>query len=560
MRCSVRECLLDTYEAFDCQTSATDAAGVTTFTYDPYGQLISEQVSGLYSKTLTRHYDLFGRTVGYSVDGERKQTNLKSSLTYPNEAVVTWSYEPHRDLLTAVTNATYSTYVYTNDLLGRRTSKNDEQYGYNVRDELISANDTSYAYDDIGNRTIAEGKTYTANNLNQYTAIDDFTPQYDADGNQTLIKTPTGIWSVTYNAENRPVRWTRGDTIVTMTFDRLGRRVDYYETRAGQVATHFRFVYDNFLCVQRLNAANGNAVRTEFVWDPTEPIATRPLIMRAKNWGLNLFYTHDGNKNVSEVFYHALQNGIAAHYDYAPFGTVTRTARATRVTNRDILSENPFRFSSEYHDFTLDLVYYNYRYYNSMYGRWENRDPFGSINLFLFCLNSPEYNYDWLGLEVIFYGGDVLKAIEYLLNNAKAVTGENALALPIPKVEVISQTIDAVCDENCHPEGIRYIATVTIKPKSDVSPASVVMPKWKSSSASEAERELFRQVYKLVLEHEQEHVRIWNKYMNKLFVEYTDSYESCSKHGILDLAKSNAKEKTDNGLQTPFRAIYERKQ
>ncbi len=29
-------------------------------------------------------------------------SNLKSSLTYPNEAVVTWTYEPHRDLLTAV--------------------------------------------------------------------------------------------------------------------------------------------------------------------------------------------------------------------------------------------------------------------------------------------------------------------------------------------------------------------------------------------------------------------------------------------------------------------------
>ena len=56
-------------------------------------------------------------------------SNLKSQLTYPNDAVVTWSYEPHRDLLTAVTNATYSTYVYANDLLGRRTSKNDEQYG-----------------------------------------------------------------------------------------------------------------------------------------------------------------------------------------------------------------------------------------------------------------------------------------------------------------------------------------------------------------------------------------------------------------------------------------------
>ena len=147
--------------------------------------------------------------------------------------MVTWSYEPHRDLLTAVTNATYSTYVYTNDLLGRRTSKNDEQYTYNVRDELIAADEVSYNYDDIGNRTTAEGKTYTANNLNQYTAIDDFTPQYDDDGNQTLVKTETGIWSVTYNAENRPVRWQSGDTVITMAFDRMGRRVEMQTMKDG---------------------------------------------------------------------------------------------------------------------------------------------------------------------------------------------------------------------------------------------------------------------------------------------------------------------------------------
>ena len=96
----------------------------------------------------------------------------------------------------------------------------------------------------------------------------------------------------------------------------------YSETLSDTVTKEERFVYDGYLCVQRLDATQNNAVRTEFVWDPTEPVATRPLAMRAKNWGLNLFYSHDGNKNVSEVFYHAPQNGIAAHYDYAPFGAV----------------------------------------------------------------------------------------------------------------------------------------------------------------------------------------------------------------------------------------------
>lgn len=102
---------------------------------------------------------------------------------------------------------------HTTDLLGRRSLKSGNLYGYNIRDELISANDISYAYDDIGNRTTAEGKTYTA--------IDDVTPQYDADGNQPLIKTETGIWSVLYNAENSPIRWESGDTVITMAFDRM---------------------------------------------------------------------------------------------------------------------------------------------------------------------------------------------------------------------------------------------------------------------------------------------------------------------------------------------------
>ena len=157
---------------------------------------------------------------------------------------------------------------------------NDEQYGYNARDELTSADEVSYNYDDIGNRTTAEGKTYTANNLNQYTAIDDFVPQYDDDGihaptsmsevgNQTLIKAETGIWSVIYNAENRPIRWQSGDTVITMAFDRMGRRVEMRTVKDG-AETLQRFVYDNYLCVQQLRGAD-NALFHSYVWDPTNP-------------------------------------------------------------------------------------------------------------------------------------------------------------------------------------------------------------------------------------------------------------------------------------------------
>ena len=368
-------------------------------------QRIERQTKSQDSKTLTRHWDTYGRTVGYSVDGDRKQSitydsatgriaesdgfrwdylagsNLKSKLTYPNDAVVTWSYEPHRDLLTAVTNATYSTYVYTNDLLGRRTSKNNEQYGYNVRDELISADEVSYNYDDIGNRTTAEGKTYAANNLNQYTAIDDFVPQYDDDGNQTLIKTETGIWSVTYNAENHPIRWESGDTVITMAFDRMGRRVEM-RTMKDDTETLQRFVYDNYLCIQQLRGAD-NALFHSYVWDPTEPIATRPLIFRPAS-GVLSYYFHDGNKNVSDL---VDVHETVVHYDYTPFGTPTVSAR----------SENPYTFSSEYMDDGLGLVYYNYRHYSPSYGRWLSFDPIKTV-LGLYKYPNPISTTDRLGL------------------------------------------------------------------------------------------------------------------------------------------------------------------
>ena len=98
---------------------------------------------------------------------------------------------------------------------------------YNVRSELISADDVSYAYDDIG--------IYAPTSVSEV-------------GNQTLIKTETGIWSVLYNAENRPIRWQSGDTVITMAFDRMGRRIEMRTVKDDE-ETLQRFVYDNYLCV-----------------------------------------------------------------------------------------------------------------------------------------------------------------------------------------------------------------------------------------------------------------------------------------------------------------------
>ena len=224
-----------------------------------------------------------------------------------------------------------------------------------------------------------------------------FLPQFDDDGNQTLIETATGVWSVTYNGENRPVAWTCGTTNIVMKFDRMGRRVEYLETVGGVTNAHHRFMYDGYLCIQRLNAASNNAIDLVFGWDPSEPVATRPLVLQ-KYGQYNMFYTHDGNKNVSELVFFQQANGIAAHYEYAPFGAVTATSRSTPVTAYDFCEYNPFRFSSEYCDISICLMFYNYRHYETTIGRWLSKDPLLPYTHYRFIRNDVLCNVDFLGL------------------------------------------------------------------------------------------------------------------------------------------------------------------
>jgi len=225
------------------------------------------------------------------------------------------------------------------------TESRIDAYGYNVRDELVSAAQNgnveyAYSYDDIGNRLssseLGTNRTYTANSLNQYTSITAqgesvFQPVFDLDGNQTLVKTSTGIWQVTYNGENRPVQWTCGTTNLTMKYDHMGRRVEYVECVGENIRKHQRFVYNGYLCIQRLDGANGNVVTDHFGWDPTEPIATRPLVWRHGSGSSTstFVYTHDGNKNVSEVVSLSGTPVISAHYDYSPFGETASTQNDT---------------------------------------------------------------------------------------------------------------------------------------------------------------------------------------------------------------------------------------
>ena len=199
--------------------------------------------------------------------------------------------------------------------------------------------------------------------------------------------------------------------VLAMTYDRNGRRIEYVEAISNLVFNtcvtnlHQRFVYDGYLCLQRLNAAVSNAVTDLFEWDPTEPIAARPLYWqrREASGNYSLFYTHDGNKNVSDVVFYQRARGVAAHYEYAPFGEVTIQTGGHDSGSFDFTALNPWRFSSEYCDI-CGLDYYLFRYYDPIYGRWISCDYIEScktVSLYGFCNNAPIYCFDWKGLSCV---------------------------------------------------------------------------------------------------------------------------------------------------------------
>ena len=451
------------YDHLGQLTQITDASGTRTFAYNPYGEPETDclEANGL-SWQVSELYDGLGRQAGYelSADGRRvqqarlsydgkgrlsalaaegmetpfswtycEQGGLVEQLAYPNGMTRVNTYENSRDLLSVIDYRRPGSanpparHEYDYDALGRPTRRRDtwntaapkttRLFTYNSRGELVGdqlrpGGRFGYQYDNIGNRKEAFefGSTtdYETDELNRYAGIAGngaaaFVPQYDADGNQTLVKTSTGIWTVTYNAENRPVKFESedGGTTVECAYDSMGRRFEKKVTVGGTTGFHARYLYRDYLQVAECDLTGETPVLVRsYLWDPSEPEATRVLAMT--RWEANgtqvkehLYCMHDAMKNVTSLFGEA--RGRRALYEYRPYGGLV-------TSEGNMAQENKFRFSCEYMDDELGLIYYNYRHLNPRDGRWISRDPIaeqGGWNLFAFVNNNGIINFDYLG-------------------------------------------------------------------------------------------------------------------------------------------------------------------
>ncbi len=427
-------------------TQVRDDAGVRTIGYNSYGEQETDSLlAGGVTHLITETRDTLGRSTGFIYakngtvqhtvttghasdgrinsagfvhEGEEKVfrydylpgSNLLHRLTHPNGVTLMQTYEAKRNLITEMLyingNQTAASRRYEYDSMGRPTTRYQQQeertqrdsFEYNSRSELTAASlgidQYSYRYDNIGNRIIADGKSYTTNELNQYASVGDFVPQFDADGNQTLLKTGTGVWQVEYNAENRPVRFTRiegtSTSVVECAYDYKGRRATKKVTINGSVMLYQRFLYRGYLQIACCDLTRSNHPCIWLItWDPTQAHATRPLaIQKDATW---YTYGWDSTKNICEVYG---QHGyIRTNYTYSPYGEVNVLGDVTQ----------PLQWSSEYSDSEMALVYYNYRHYNPMDGRWIGRDAIGEmggVNMYCFVKNLPVILNDYQGNSI----------------------------------------------------------------------------------------------------------------------------------------------------------------
>jgi RHS repeat-associated protein len=405
--------------------SSAGATSLLSRAHDPLGRPVGTHLRDVPSSvpvySVTYAYDGKGRfhSVSSSVDAVSSVVNYSY---LPNSGLISgWdngtlstvrSYEPNRNLITAISNHWGSTpisvYAYENDELARRTRRVDNasvtnEFGYNIRSEVIEAlmgtNTYDYAYDPIGNRQAytnnGEALAYLANALNQYTAITNGGLRvlaYDLDGNLTN----DSVFAYTWDGENRLTGVTGSGVAATYEYDYMSRR--YRKTVSGVTNT---FLYDGWNLIQEVSASAGAVVTNVYTWgldlsgsmQGAGGIGGLLSVTRSTSSGTATYFScFDANGNLTD--YVGTNGTVAAHYEYGPFGGTIESSGTKADDFR-------FRFSTKYHDDETALYYYGYRYYNPELGRWVNRDPMSENvgpQLFNFVCNNSISGIDLLGL------------------------------------------------------------------------------------------------------------------------------------------------------------------
>ena len=240
------------------------------------------------------------------------------------------------------------------------------------------------------------------------------TVSYDYDGNRTT----DGRWDYTWDTENRLTeiktsltsgtsRSSTKSTKVQFDYDYLGRRIrkQVYDTALSTMPSKtILYLWDGWNCIAEIDGTDSQF----YVWGKdisgTQQGAGGVeglLFVHELSLGYAVEDTHcagyDGNGNVVVMVDCGATPGdeISARFEYSPFGKEIRRSGS-------FAKKNPFRFSTKYTDDETGMLYYGYRYYDPIQGRWLSRDPIGEeggLNLYGFVGNCGVQRIDALGMR-----------------------------------------------------------------------------------------------------------------------------------------------------------------
>ena len=400
---------------------------------DDYGVVYLYDENGRINNLVSRHGAFVSTNTYVYVSGSDLLAGLSAG-----PLMVTKTYEPNRDLIAQVRNATdagvVSQYDYSNDVIGRRVTRNDSgvaftqsqdnAFGYNLRSEVISAvmhtNVYGYLYDSIGNRVAAtynsESNNYVSNPLNQYVYLSnrvsivsscDGLITYDLDGNITSCKG----WHYSWNAENRLSMASNDTYVMTYAYDSRGRMVSkctYRTSDPGLPISDRRMLWDNYNTIRETTIVYGSTLTTNvahYIWGldlsgsfpdagGVGGLLSVSSMKPEQPDSMDIWYpSYDANGNITE--YLSGDGSIASHREYDAFGMTTFcTGQNIKFT---------YWFSTKPWCEITGFSEYEFRMYDSDLGRWLSRDPLneqGGVNLYVHTLNMCVNKYDFLGLEL----------------------------------------------------------------------------------------------------------------------------------------------------------------
>jgi RHS repeat-associated protein len=403
------------YDAFGETVSETNGAGSTTgYTYDNNGNVVAIAYPGGSSQTVTQVFDKANRltsvtdwnsnktTFGYDNDGDL------TSTTYPDGVIVSSAYD-NSDALSSTAAAkgttTLASVAYTRDTDGQILTTTPtglpgsaQTYAYTALEQLKSATagtTTSYTYNAAGNTT----STGSAQGFDAASQLC-WTLPTAATSTAACTAPPTGATTYTYNSQgDRTATTPATGTASTYTYNQANEMTG--ATASGTTAT---YTYNG----QGLRATKTvGSVKTPFTWD----IASTPDLLSD---GTNSYVYGPGDLPIEQItsattlwyFHDALGSTrallsstgtVAGAYSYDAYGNTTgHTGTAT----------TPLGYTGAYTDSETGFLYLRARYYDPATTQFVSQDPAYTTTLqyYTYADDNPINRYDPTGQCFCLFG------------------------------------------------------------------------------------------------------------------------------------------------------------